>query len=923
MMGSSLLEPIPPLPEREGKLLCEDLQQALSSMTANVTPSESTELDQKNSTNQLTNADSVDVATRVAMVRFFNSLNILGNITEHTRTIRLFPRPVVAFQKFSFLKSRQILTPFTRKLVETQAVEFFAEWCLYPENEVFQRIHAGIHDPEQIGDKGIWYQENLAQINFEIWSSQQTDDRYVALNLIHSDDSENYETIRENFSKLTTTSTTNDFTSNIIHDLNSLYNPPRNMDDLLKNAIQSQHYIRKNKPKRRPDQQQQQQHQHQLHPTDSFDLPHAQLQNSNSIELNEMESNDRKKLSGRMLTIPSMAESSSDSSDDQDDSDIWDLKSSVNQSDMKEDNITDEPVLKNTSNASILRKSSLRKKSPTTANSQQPNETNEILHKRSVHYNEEQLVQILDKDDTSNGNNNVVVEDKEDTQNAEEVVDDGNGDGDRDDDDDDDDEMEQTSVGKYLLNNLSDNLSDAASHASITLSGLLNKPKTIVRKSGSLVKRMATEIASSTKSTDATGSNTTNTINKHIDANNAKPDGDLLHTSSTFVLNFPKKQFFHFGANKSKQHEESTGLLNKNKNNQINSNKLVDLNIVNPEKSHADQEFLRQVVQYVQEGQANIQMKFSINRLKELLTDENYRNYLLSKLNRSLSQLFDDPDESIPDVSILNIDEYKSHIWLLQCVIRGLEQTCTNHGIGGLASAMMLLELCHTHYMNSTSSTTVSPGKLYESQNSRKKNLQDEENLVTAFTGWLRTTTKDLKKVTKPNIVTGLFNRPNPMENLNNNNSQSLDLSTKKTDLHQTNDNSISSIIEEQNNSNFMNKDTTVRKKSQNASSYRFIHGNLIDVSAQHQSTTTIHIDNHNSNNSGDHREINISNQFSNRIYLYENLIDGDERSRLWDHMQFWEDTFFDTVAQERDILGKLVSINHDNDNIIYNLYFY
>ncbi|KAF1392551.1 hypothetical protein PFLUV_G00029230 [Perca fluviatilis] len=42
--------------------------------------------------------DSVDVATRVAMVRFFNSPNVLQGFQMHTRTLRLFPRPVVAFQ---------------------------------------------------------------------------------------------------------------------------------------------------------------------------------------------------------------------------------------------------------------------------------------------------------------------------------------------------------------------------------------------------------------------------------------------------------------------------------------------------------------------------------------------------------------------------------------------------------------------------------------------------------------------------------------------------------------------------------------------------------------------------------------------------------------------------------------------------------
>ncbi|KAK4472012.1 hypothetical protein MN116_005388, partial [Schistosoma mekongi] len=867
MMGSSLLESIPPLPEKEGELLCENLHQALSSMTANFTPNESAEVDSRNSTNHLNNADYADVAARVAMVRFFNSLNILGNITEHTRTIRLFPRPVVAFQKFSFLKSRQILTPFVKKLAQTQAVEFFAEWCLYPENEVFQRIHAGIHDPEQIGDKGIWYQDNLARINFQIWSSEPTD-QYLALNFIHSINVndvnvKNFEVIQENFPKLI---------NPIKWDLNSFYDPPKNLSDLLKNAIQPQQHIRKNKPKRRPDKQIQQ--------MDSFDLVNVHSQKTGSTdEYNEMNQN-KKKLPGPIYSIPSIAESSSDSSDDQDDSDIWDLKSSLNQSDMnsnkntyEDDLIRDsddfhvhgEQMLMNTSNAPILRKPSLRiaSNTATTAN-QQIIHTNE-MHKRSVHYNEEQLVQVLNNDeirsslyDDTEKKDNVSEEDEEE--------------------DYDDDEMEQTSVGKYLFNNLSDNLADAASHASTKLSGLLNKPKTIVRKSGNLMKKMATEMAtgaiSDLKSTDTTNNaNTTTTsidVNKSMDVNNSHKasDGDFIQSASKFVFNLPRKQLFNFGTNKSKQQGELTD--------KMNSFKGSDLNIVNPEQSRADQEFLRELVQYIHEGQANVQTKFSVSRLRELLSDENYRNYLLSKLNRGLSQSIDDPDECIPDVPIINMDGYKAHIWLLQCIIRGLEQTCTNHGIGGLASAMMLLELCHTQYLNIK--TTTSPVKLQGPQVSFTSFL---------FSGWLRTTTNDLKKVSKPNIVTSLFSRPNPSEK-NNNKSQSVDSSfTKKNQqLHQLSSTNNFTAVVEQDYSGSLSNDAIFGRKSRRAGSYRFVHGNLIDLSDGNQYPT-------------------LTTDYSlNRVYLYENLVDGNERSRLWDHMQFWEDTFFDTVAQERDILG-------------------
>lgn len=113
--------------------------------------------------------DSVDVATRVAMVRFFNSHNLLANFSEHTRTLRLYPRPVVAFQINSFLRSRPRTTQFLNRFARTQAVEFLAEWSLTPTNVAFQRVHTGILDPAQIGDKPKWFLHTLEPIKFTVW----------------------------------------------------------------------------------------------------------------------------------------------------------------------------------------------------------------------------------------------------------------------------------------------------------------------------------------------------------------------------------------------------------------------------------------------------------------------------------------------------------------------------------------------------------------------------------------------------------------------------------------------------------------------------------------------------------------------------------------------------------------------------------
>ncbi|XP_053143578.1 MAP kinase-activating death domain protein isoform X17 [Hemicordylus capensis] len=115
--------------------------------------------------------DSVDVATRVAMVRFFNSPNVLQGFQMHTRTLRLFPRPVVAFQTNSFLASRPKQTPFADKLSKTQAVEYFGEWSLNPTNYAFQRIHNNMFDPALIGDKPKWYAHQLQPIHYRVYDS--------------------------------------------------------------------------------------------------------------------------------------------------------------------------------------------------------------------------------------------------------------------------------------------------------------------------------------------------------------------------------------------------------------------------------------------------------------------------------------------------------------------------------------------------------------------------------------------------------------------------------------------------------------------------------------------------------------------------------------------------------------------------------
>lgn len=114
----------------------------------------------------------MDISIRVAMVRFFLSGDVLANLTEHSRTLRLYPRPVVFFQINSFLKSRPNPSLFTCQLSRTQAVDYFAEWALTPNNVVFQRIQTGVHDPLMIGDKPKWYAHTLEPVVCAVWHDE-------------------------------------------------------------------------------------------------------------------------------------------------------------------------------------------------------------------------------------------------------------------------------------------------------------------------------------------------------------------------------------------------------------------------------------------------------------------------------------------------------------------------------------------------------------------------------------------------------------------------------------------------------------------------------------------------------------------------------------------------------------------------------
>ncbi|KRX75297.1 MAP kinase-activating death domain protein [Trichinella sp. T6] len=143
---------IPVVPEPDRRTLLAHFNQAVAFISTppgnNPNAEASSPVDTTGESSCVVDPDEIDINLRIAMVRFFNSPNILGNFSEHTRTLRLYPRPVVALLPDSLIKSRTIPSVFVRDFLQTQ--------------------YSGVEDPYIIGDKVKWYGEHLAVINFEV-----------------------------------------------------------------------------------------------------------------------------------------------------------------------------------------------------------------------------------------------------------------------------------------------------------------------------------------------------------------------------------------------------------------------------------------------------------------------------------------------------------------------------------------------------------------------------------------------------------------------------------------------------------------------------------------------------------------------------------------------------------------------------------
>ncbi|CAF2650409.1 unnamed protein product [Rotaria sp. Silwood2] len=935
-------EPCFDIPEMEYYVLSNHLKQAVGSMSQDKEPIQNfdTILNDKSF---LTNSkklpstthnpfiygndiDSVDIATRVAMVRFFNSPNILGNFNEYTRTLRLHPRAVVAFQCSSFVRSRPAKSAFIIRLAKTQAVEFFAEWSLCPDNVAFLRVQTGVFDPALIGDKPKWYSQNLTAIPFNIIEENSTLGQAVNSFNVKSNDTEQTPTDEsgsdseeeEEDSTNSCYSSLSDFVYEMRHSgicgeirENKIY--PENQE---KTACVEYSTV--------------------YSPPDALQIPE-----NTKKHLTTNESNPSMSESTLSSSSNSDITSKFNSPMDENTRVLSDLSGTIIDIDSKSSSATITPVAKIFPKPLFDSKTSQSER--TSTQSSPPSEN----HQKILSNTQKQHDQESENNKTSSPSLLEQMTDEINSTTAVRVV---------------------SNIAKLATNKMSEML-----------------------------------ISSSESPRQSNSSSPTINLSSPFPKSNHKIDNLNSLKSSGRNLN--------------------TVIANRQRD--FIRQQSVELKA----NTHSENQlFLKEIVTNVLEGLGIGWLK--INRVKKLMEDENYRNFVLGRLNVNLDKKYSDDDDHIEDVKVSR-PVFKGIANILRAVIQGLEVTFENNGVGGMASTFQLLEIAHTHYWikDNTMRNDLSPmsernSPLASSRGSLASiepnisvnsislspNVQSEEKQndvispTASFAAQLGSFWRESKSVLTRSFISAtqataafapsfeLYINPkhsfshhvpfhstltvtpsispslNSKEHLslkqshsilnNNNIDQKIDPIDVNGDEYQnieilsdtmSNSYEISTTNVNMNDSNQITTDNQIRPNSLHLINEHNLK-TLINISRVDSITTDDEsgpdsISSSRRASKINHHPIRISNQWTDdkskpkdvpvvstakssfstgyrfrngsliqlagnnvvspndKQYLFEVLV-GSSRSYLWDQMQIWEDMLLDAIAQERDIIG-------------------
>ncbi|XP_071974810.1 MAP kinase-activating death domain protein isoform X6 [Engystomops pustulosus] len=858
--------------------------------------------------------DSVDVATRVAMVRFFNSPNMLQGFQFHTRTLRLFPRPVVAFQSSSFLASRPKACLFSEKLSKTQAVEFFAEWSLNPTNFAFQRIHNNMFDPASIGDKPKWYAHQLQPIHYRVYDANSQLGEALSVPMERDSDSDptddsgsdsvEYDDSSSSYSSL------GDFVSEMIKcDING---DTPNVDPLTHAALGDAsevefddfHEYTGEVEETAPDSENSPDNNQPRSgsSTTASSSPSTVIHGANTQESADSTEPDEKVLGVLQNHLPALAPTFNRLVMERRES-----EASVGSEARRRE--YDNPYFEPQYGFPPEEENEDREESYTPMFNQTVNGTRS--QKPLLRPNSLKLANESDAETDSRGSSPTSTVSNNSSNN------------------------EGFGGIMSFASNLYKSHSSSFSLSSLTLPTKGNRDKATPFPSLKGQQEVAGELGK------VFG---LNTIMEIIADSGPAP----AEASNRRALVDHKSSVIKHSPTVKRESPSPQGRAN---------------------NSSENQQFLKEVAVSVLEGQGVGWL--NMKKVRRLLESEQLRVFVLSKLNRSIQTEEDVRNEVIQEVEISK-KVYKGMLDLLKCTVSSLEQSYANAGLGGMASVFSLLEIAHTHYYNkepekrkhspsadgtvtpvSRDSVTIPRGE------SRPAPKLPAQQLLPRPSGPAGRGTRefDTRSLKEENFVASIgTEQPKQVPDIS-------DSEEKRSQISADSGLSVTSGSQQRSDTDGvgMGPAILIRSSSQDSE---------ISTVVSNSSGETLGADSDLSSNAGDtlggpgggrlsgsrgaisdseiqmssltgaifgkqqvlrpgERDSNVSpsrppQDLSQRIYLYEGLLGRDkgsvwdqledaametfslskERSTLWDQMQFWEDAFLDAVMLEREGMG-------------------
>ncbi|EAT47423.1 AAEL001442-PA [Aedes aegypti] len=914
-----------------------------------------------------TDVDSVDVATRVAMVRFFNSQNTLANFTEHTRTLRLYPRPVVAFQINSFLRSRPRASAFLNRFARTQAVEWLAEWSLTPNNVAFLRVQTGVLDPAQVGDKPKWYAHTLTPIKFPVWDntgslngalkgmqqleSQPTDES--------GSDSENAESTSSSYSSLS------DFVSEIassdlspsLHDVYGNQHHVHVAPKTLSSNLDPKLVYRPPSSLRYPEGMKPPQPE-----ADDADRPDSPTSTSSSrSDLSsppDSECEFNPKARAEMQAAAKTAKEQQGSFENESDSNSTTTPKTIVSKESsgsldaegKRNRLGKIPpplspnLGRQQSGSNILARTS---SSGSTGSSGHPpslgsagsqrqssqgslfevltSQAKELVRETTRQSSQDGLLAHVDKltlqakKAAEEASKQALEASKQAAGVSKNTLDD------------------LTYVGKSTFGDLTKTAKEAAAKKGLLHQGsqqsLQNQPT--VSPSGSAVATTNQSLFSSITSDFNGIAQSTSSMFSDLFGN--KPSKQATQQQARTAAgniqpNLNQKQskikdklsFDPFPGRKGLV--ERTPLIKHSGPKQTQEEIQRIQNAERSSSNSENQAFLKDLVNQVLAGEGVGWLK--LNRLKKLMEDESYRTLVLGKLNKTLERKIG-PDDHIDDVCITK-PVYKGTLKCLLATTHGLENTVSNFGLGGMASVFQMMEIAHTHYWSKdlSDNTTDLSASLLSSRSVSP--MGSRENLRSPPSP---SEPGDWNSVVGSRKNSSVLNEPvisrRPSENDNENQSTTemfKDMLTQKRNMLLS---KLTSFDSEpgggvHGSSGALSVASDVLPQQQTG-------GPLIPSISCRSTVSDTEYEKHPKGSSTlkDAKKMagglftgksslsagfrytggsliptsNSPSPDAPRVYLFEGLL-GKERSNVWDQMQFWEDAFLDAVSQERDMIG-------------------